>query len=113
MKTFRGVLYSILSLALSGFFFYNIYRVRDVAPRLKIRITDNEAINAVIDTMIKFANLRDGIMMIILGICLLAASSTEGYGNPVLVFGLPGLLGLISGILSLFSKKNYNLILDL
>ena len=51
-----------------------------------------------------------GILMIILGICLLAASSTEGYGNPVLVFGLPGLLGLISGILSLFSKKNYNLL---
>lgn len=86
MKTFRGVLYSILSLALSGFFFYNIYRVRDVAPRLKIRITDNEAINAVIDTMIKFANLRDGIMMIILGI--LAMIFYTAFSYPLHVFFL-------------------------
>ena len=51
-----------------------------------------------------------GIIMILLGLSLLAASSTSDYGNPVLVFGLPGLLGLISGILSLCSSKNSNLL---
>ena len=89
MKTFRGVLYSILSLALSGFFFYKIYSVRDVAPRLKIRITDNEAINAVIDTMMKFANLRGGIMMIILGILAMIFYTVFSYPLHVFFYDLP------------------------
>ena len=53
-----------------------------------------------------------GIIMIVLGFCLVAASgSLDYYDSPLLVFTIPGLLGLISGILAINSKKNNSLLL--
>lgn len=54
-----------------------------------------------------------GIVMIILGVCLLSAaisSDSKEFLNTLLVYGLPGLCALISGILSLNSKKNPDLL---
>jgi len=77
------------------------------------KIIPRESVTQVVPKKEKNHNgyrMTTGIIMIILGICLLAASTTNDYGNPVLVFGLPGLFGLISGILTLSSKKNSNLL---
>lgn len=51
-----------------------------------------------------------GIIMIVLGICLIAATGEAEYGSPILVFTIPGLMGLISGIITLNSKKNHKLL---
>lgn len=51
-----------------------------------------------------------GIIMIILGFCLLSAGGSSYYESAVLVYSLPGLLGLIAGILNLNTKKNPNLL---
>lgn len=52
-----------------------------------------------------------GITMIILGICLISASGSTDYEAPLLVYTLPGICGLIAGILNLNSKKNPNLLM--
>jgi len=52
-----------------------------------------------------------GIIMIILGACMILGASNEIYEYPLIVFSIPGLLGLISGILTLISKKKNNLLL--
>lgn len=52
-----------------------------------------------------------GIIMIILGVCLMLASDSTDYKMPLLVYTIPGLFGLISGILSLNSKKNPSLLM--
>lgn len=52
-----------------------------------------------------------GIIMIILGFCLICGMTLNEYEQPVLVFGLPGVFAIISGILSLCSKSNKNLLL--
>ena len=51
-----------------------------------------------------------GIIMIVLGVCLIAASGDDYYGEPILIFTIPGLLGLTAGILTLNSKKNHQLL---
>ncbi|MCM1371243.1 MAG: hypothetical protein NC181_05095 [Clostridium sp.] len=50
--------------------------------------------------------ITSGVVMIILGFCVLCATGSEGYDYPMLIFGIPGLLGLTAGILSLCSKNN-------
>ena len=52
-----------------------------------------------------------GIIMIVLGTCMILGASNELYDYPLLVFSIPGLLGLTSGILNLISKKRSNLLL--
>ena len=52
-----------------------------------------------------------GIIMIILGACMILGASDEIYEYPLIVFSIPGLLGLTSGILNLISKKKSNLLL--
>lgn len=51
-----------------------------------------------------------GIIMIVLGACMIIGASDEFYDYPLIVFSIPGLLGLASGILSLVSKKRPNLL---
>lgn len=52
-----------------------------------------------------------GIIMIVLGACMILGASDDLYDYPLIVFSIPGLLGLTSGILSLVSKKRPNLLL--
>lgn len=52
-----------------------------------------------------------GVIMIILGVCMVLGASDDMYEYPILVFTLPGLLGIVAGILSLCSKKNLTLLL--
>lgn len=52
-----------------------------------------------------------GVIMIILGACMVLGASDELYDYPVLVYSIPGLLGFVSGILTLNSKNNVNLLL--
>ena len=68
MKTFRAVIYSILSLALSGFCFYKIYTSRNVVSSIKIDITDNMIITRIIDSALKFADGKQAVVVMILGI---------------------------------------------
>jgi len=50
--------------------------------------------------------ISTGVVMIVLGFCLVCASESIIYANPVLVYTLPGICGIVSGILSLCSKNN-------
>ena len=59
----------------------------------------------------KTYKVATGITMIILGALLLCVSGTPYYDKPVLVFAIPGLCGLIAGILNINSKKNQNLLM--
>lgn len=52
-----------------------------------------------------------GIIMIVIGACMILGASDELYDYPLVVFSIPGLLGLTSGILNLVSKKRPNLLL--
>lgn len=52
-----------------------------------------------------------GIIMIILGTLLILGANYEMYEYPILVFNLPGLFSIVSGILILNAKKNKNLLL--
>lgn len=52
-----------------------------------------------------------GIIMIILGVCMVLGASDDLYEYPILVFSIPGLLGIVSGIITLNSKKNIKLLL--
>ena len=53
-----------------------------------------------------------GITMIIVGSCmLLGASSDVLYDYPLIVYSIPGLLGLTAGILNVNSRKRPNLLL--
>ena len=47
----------------------------------------------------------------VLGVCLMLNMGNELYGNSFLVFFLPGLLGLIAGILKITNKRNNSLLL--
>ena len=51
-----------------------------------------------------------GIIMIVLGFCLLCASGT-GVESAVLVYTLPGFFGLIGGILNLITLKKSSLLI--
>lgn len=51
------------------------------------------------------------IIMIILGVCMVLGSNNDLYEYPILVFSIPGLLGIVSGIISLNAKKNIKLLL--
>lgn len=51
-----------------------------------------------------------GILMIILSVCLLMASADYDIDFAILVFILPGLFGLVAGILNLCSKSNHSLL---
>lgn len=68
MKTFRAVIYSILSLALSGYCFYRIYNSRNVVPTVDVDITDNALITKTIDLAIKFADGDQSVMVFVIGI---------------------------------------------
>lgn len=52
-----------------------------------------------------------GIIMIVLGACMIFGASDEIYDYPLIVFSIPGLLGVVSGILTLLSKKRPNLLI--
>lgn len=52
-----------------------------------------------------------GIIMIVLGACMILGASDDLYEYPLIVFSIPGLLGLVSGILNLLSKKRGYLLL--
>lgn len=53
-----------------------------------------------------------GIVMIVLGFCLICASGSETmYDNALLVYTLPGIFGLLGGILNLNTKKNPDLLI--
>jgi len=52
-----------------------------------------------------------GIIMIVLGACMIIGASDELYDYPVIVFSIPGLIAVVSGILSLVGKKNSSLLL--
>lgn len=68
MNSFRAVIYSIISLSLSGFCAYQIYSSRNIVPTTKIQITDNEIISRIIDTALKFVDGNRMAIAIILGI---------------------------------------------
>lgn len=68
MKTFRAVIYSILSLALSGFCFYKIYASRNLVPAIRIDITDNAIITYIINSAMKLANGEHSVIVAIIGI---------------------------------------------
>lgn len=52
-----------------------------------------------------------GIIMIILGACMILGANNDMYDFPVIVFSIPGLLGIVAGILSINSKKNPSLLI--
>lgn len=52
-----------------------------------------------------------GIIMIVLGACMILGANDQLYDYPLIVFSIPGLLGLTSGILTLVSKKKSDLLL--
>ena len=53
-----------------------------------------------------------GIIMIVLGFCLICASGSETvYDSPELVYTLPGIFGFIAGIINLNTKKKPNLLI--
>lgn len=81
MKTFRAVIYSILSLALSAFCIFKIIESKDSIPSIKIRITDNQIINGIIDTTVKFADTCDTLH--ILGIGLISMIFYIVFTNPL------------------------------
>ena len=56
MKNFRAIIYSLLSLALSGFCIYKIIDSKEAVPSIKLHITDNEVIRDIIDMAVKFAD---------------------------------------------------------
>lgn len=68
MKTFRAVIYSILSLALSVFCFYKIYASRNLVPAIRIDITDNAIITHIINSAMKLANGEHSVIVAIIGI---------------------------------------------
>lgn len=51
-----------------------------------------------------------GIIMIILGACMVLGANDEIYELPILVYILPGLTGIIAGILNLNSNKKPKLL---
>ena len=51
-----------------------------------------------------------GIIMIVLGACMILGANDDIYEFPVIVFSIPGLLGIVAGILNLNSKKNPSLL---
>lgn len=56
MKKIQAIVYSILSLALSGFCIYKIIDSKDAIPSMNFHVTDNKIINCIIDMAIKFAD---------------------------------------------------------
>ena len=53
------------------------------------------------------------IIMIVIGACMVLGAGEDiiGYEYPILVYSIPGLIGIISGILTLNSKKRPKLLL--
>lgn len=52
-----------------------------------------------------------GVIMIVLGACMILGANNDMYDFPVIVFSIPGLLGVVAGILNLNSKKNPSLLI--
>jgi len=52
-----------------------------------------------------------GILMILIGICLLSAGLQSYDDNAVLIYILPGILGIVASILTLCSRNNHSLLM--
>lgn len=55
--------------------------------------------------------IASAITLIVLGVCLVLNTGNELYGNSILVFCIPGLLGIVIGILKLVNKKSNSILL--
>lgn len=70
-KKFWAIVFCLLSLAISGFCVYKIIESRDFEPSLKLHITDNAVINGIIETVIKFDENLQGLLVVGTGLTAL------------------------------------------
>lgn len=50
------------------------------------------------------------IILMVLGLCLMLNTGDDVYGNSFLVFTIPGILGVVAGVLKLANKNNDGLL---